>query len=49
MDMSPFCVESKTLEEAEAMYGHPFPWGLNIIDARQICEGDNWAERNRPA
>lgn len=45
MDMEPFCVDTKTLDEAKLIHGHPFPYGLNINDARQICEGVQWEQR----
>lgn len=45
MDMSPYCVQASVLADAEKKYGKDFPYGLNINDARIICEGDLWTPR----
>lgn len=45
MDMEPYCVDSDTLVEAKEKFGKPFPYGLNINDARPICNGEAFTPR----
>lgn len=45
MDMEPFCVNTPVLEQAAKDYGHTFPYGLLINEARIICKGGAWTQR----
>ena len=44
MDMEPFCTNKKIEEVAFSITGRHFEWGLNVNDARPICNGTNFEQ-----